>query len=168
MTDFLPHSNNAHSIEIWNFCCLISVRKNLKSISFLRLTCFRREFGMEGMERFVPVSLLERMKRKELRRLIGHFLKLNQQMTGSSKMLTQLQVSENRALCVTCIFWCSIFLLKKWMISRRWFVLGCIIIKFKAHRAKGLKSVWKKRTLTCKEWRKKSFLMNVIGFESSS
>lgn len=33
------------------------------------------------------------MKRKELRRLIGHFLKLNQQMTGSSKMLTQLQVN---------------------------------------------------------------------------
>lgn len=42
------------------------------------------------------MSLLESMKRKELRRLIGHFLKLNQQMTGSSKMLTQLQVSENQ------------------------------------------------------------------------
>lgn len=51
----------------------------------------RREFGLE---RFVPVSLMESMKRKELRRLIGHFLKLNQQMTGSSKMLTQLQVSQ--------------------------------------------------------------------------
>lgn len=51
----------------------------------------RREFGLE---RFVPMSLMESMKRKELRRLIGHFLKLNQQMTGSSKMLTQLQVSQ--------------------------------------------------------------------------
>lgn len=53
----------------------------------------RREFGLE---RFVPGSLLEGMKRKELRRLIGHFLKLNQQMTGSSKMLTQLQVNMSR------------------------------------------------------------------------
>lgn len=51
---------------------------------------FRREFGLE---RFVPSSLIESMKRKELRRLIAHFLKLNSQMTGSSsKMLTQLQV----------------------------------------------------------------------------
>lgn len=49
----------------------------------------RREFGLE---RFLPPSLMENMKRKELRRLIGHFMKLNQQMTGSSKMLTQLQV----------------------------------------------------------------------------
>lgn len=32
------------------------------------------------------------MKRKELRRLVSHFLKLNSQMTGSStKVLTQLQ-----------------------------------------------------------------------------
>lgn len=51
---------------------------------------YRREFGLE---RFVPSSLIEGMKRKELRRLISHFLKLNSQMTGSStKMLTQLQV----------------------------------------------------------------------------
>lgn len=50
----------------------------------------RREFGLE---RFVPVSLFEGMKRKELRRLISHFLKLNAEMTGSSsKVLTQLQV----------------------------------------------------------------------------
>ncbi|XP_017057549.1 LOW QUALITY PROTEIN: uncharacterized protein LOC108098872 [Drosophila ficusphila] len=48
-----------------------------------------REFGLE---RFVPVSLFEGMKRKELRRLISHFLKLNAEMTGSSsKVLTQLQ-----------------------------------------------------------------------------
>lgn len=50
---------------------------------------YRREFGLE---RFVPASLIESMKRKELRRLIAHFLKLNSQMTGTSaKMLTQLQ-----------------------------------------------------------------------------
>ncbi|XP_017484655.1 PREDICTED: uncharacterized protein LOC108373297 [Rhagoletis zephyria] len=48
-----------------------------------------REFGLE---RFVPISLFEGMKRKELRRLISHFLKLNAEMTGSStKVLTQLQ-----------------------------------------------------------------------------
>lgn len=42
----------------------------------------------------MPVSLFEGMKRKELRRLISHFLKLNAEMTGSSsKVLTQLQVS---------------------------------------------------------------------------
>lgn len=52
---------------------------------------YRREFGLE---RFVPSSLIEGMKRKELRRLMAHFLKLNSQMTGSSKMLTQLQVSD--------------------------------------------------------------------------
>ncbi|KAI5637632.1 FERM central domain-containing protein [Phthorimaea operculella] len=47
-----------------------------------------REFGLE---RFVPCSLLESMKRKELHRLIAHFLKLNSQMTGSQRQLTQLQ-----------------------------------------------------------------------------
>ncbi|XP_053605008.1 uncharacterized protein LOC128672111 isoform X2 [Plodia interpunctella] len=45
-----------------------------------------------GLERFVPSGLLESMKRKELRRLIAHFLKLNSQMTGSQRQLTQLQV----------------------------------------------------------------------------
>ncbi|XP_060801455.1 uncharacterized protein LOC106134103 isoform X2 [Amyelois transitella] len=44
-----------------------------------------------GLERFVPSGLLESMKRKELRRLIAHFLKLNSQMTGSQRQLTQLQ-----------------------------------------------------------------------------
>jgi FERM and PDZ domain-containing protein 4 len=53
---------------------------------FVLLT--RREFGLE---RFVPTSLIDGMKRKELRRLVSHFLKLNSQMTGSSKVLTQLQ-----------------------------------------------------------------------------
>ncbi|XP_055677293.1 uncharacterized protein LOC129786358 [Lutzomyia longipalpis] len=54
----------------------------------LTVKTVEREFGLE---RFVPTSLIEGMKRKELRRLISHFLKLNTQMTGSSKMLTQLQ-----------------------------------------------------------------------------
>ncbi|KAJ1531887.1 hypothetical protein ONE63_000535 [Megalurothrips usitatus] len=51
-----------------------------------------REFGLE---RFVPVSLMETMKRKELRKIIGHFLKMNQNMTTASgighKSLTSLQ-----------------------------------------------------------------------------
>ncbi|XP_055852569.1 uncharacterized protein LOC129916576 [Episyrphus balteatus] len=61
------------------------------SVSPAKLTVkvVEREFGLE---RFVPSSLFEGMKRKELRRLISHFLKLNSQMTGSStKTLTQLQ-----------------------------------------------------------------------------
>lgn len=39
----------------------------------------------------MPTSLIDGMKRKELRRLVSHFLKLNSQMTGSAKVLTQLQ-----------------------------------------------------------------------------
>lgn len=55
----------------------------------LTVKTVEREFGLE---RFVPSSLIEGMKNKELRRLIAHFLKLNAQMTGSStKQLTQLQ-----------------------------------------------------------------------------
>ncbi|EDW13831.2 uncharacterized protein LOC6572228 [Drosophila mojavensis] len=54
----------------------------------LTVKLVEREFGLE---RFVPVSLFEGMKRKELRRLISHFLKVNAEMTGSSKVLTQLQ-----------------------------------------------------------------------------
>ncbi|XP_028041755.1 uncharacterized protein LOC114251617 isoform X2 [Bombyx mandarina] len=54
----------------------------------LTVKAVEREFGLE---RFVPSSLLESMKRKELRRLIAHFLKLNSQMTGSQRHLTQLQ-----------------------------------------------------------------------------
>ena len=55
----------------------------------LILLYFRREFGLE---RFVPISLMESMKRKELRKLLSHLLKLNQTMTGSShKCLTSLQ-----------------------------------------------------------------------------
>lgn len=54
----------------------------------LTVKAVEREFGLE---RFVPSGLLESMKRKELRRLIAHFLKLNTQMTGSQRQLTQLQ-----------------------------------------------------------------------------
>lgn len=62
----------------------------LVSVDFTTFFFFcRREFGLE---RFVPTSLIDGMKRKELRRLVSHFLKLNSQMTGSStKVLTQLQ-----------------------------------------------------------------------------
>jgi hypothetical protein len=49
----------------------------------------RREFGLE---RFVPVSLMSTMKRKELRKLIGHFLKLNHNLSPTGqKSLTSLQ-----------------------------------------------------------------------------
>uniref|UniRef100_T1I9V3 FERM domain-containing protein n=1 Tax=Rhodnius prolixus TaxID=13249 RepID=T1I9V3_RHOPR len=45
-----------------------------------------------GLERFVPSSLLETMKRKELRKVLTHLLKLNYTMTGTShKCLTALQ-----------------------------------------------------------------------------
>ncbi|XP_049872673.1 uncharacterized protein LOC126371433 [Pectinophora gossypiella] len=54
----------------------------------LTVKAVEREFGLE---RFVPSGLLESMKNKELRRLIAHFLKLNSQMTGSQRQLTQLQ-----------------------------------------------------------------------------
>ncbi len=45
-----------------------------------------------GLERFVPSSLAESMKRKELKKLIGHFLKLNSNLTApGQKNLTALQ-----------------------------------------------------------------------------
>lgn len=51
--------------------------------------CHRQEFGLE---RFVPVSLMSTMKRKELRKLIGHFLKLNHSLSpAGQKSLTSLQ-----------------------------------------------------------------------------
>lgn len=53
------------------------------------LMFYRREFGLE---RFVPVSLMSTMKRKELRKLIGHFLKLNHNLSPTGqKSLTSLQ-----------------------------------------------------------------------------
>uniref|UniRef100_A0A1B6M6W8 FERM and PDZ domain-containing protein 4 n=1 Tax=Graphocephala atropunctata TaxID=36148 RepID=A0A1B6M6W8_9HEMI len=57
--------------------------------SKITVKSIEREFGLE---RFVPVSLMESMKRKELRKLLSHLLKLNQTMTGTShKCLTSLQ-----------------------------------------------------------------------------
>ena len=50
-----------------------------------------------GLEKFVPSSLAETMKRKELRKLLGHFLKLNSSLTAGGgngsgqKNLTALQ-----------------------------------------------------------------------------
>lgn len=50
---------------------------------------FRKEFGLD---RFIPASVLDNLKRKEIRKLLGHFLKLHSTMTGSGKQLTSLQV----------------------------------------------------------------------------
>ncbi|XP_049847284.1 uncharacterized protein LOC126299428 isoform X1 [Schistocerca gregaria] len=55
----------------------------------ITVKAIEREFGLE---RFVPVSLISTMKRKELRKLIGHFLKLNNNLSPSGqKSLTSLQ-----------------------------------------------------------------------------
>ena len=43
------------------------------------LLLFRRESGLES---FVPTSLAESMKRKELKKLLGHFLKMNSSLTA--------------------------------------------------------------------------------------
>lgn len=49
----------------------------------------RKEFGLD---KFVPVSLMESMKRKELRKLLTQLLKFNQEITGTPhKTLTSLQ-----------------------------------------------------------------------------
>ncbi|VVC42556.1 Hypothetical protein CINCED_3A019130 [Cinara cedri] len=61
------------------------------NIPYCKVTvkAIEREFGLE---KFVPVSLMETMKRKELRKLLTHLLKLNQTMTGTNyKTLTALQ-----------------------------------------------------------------------------
>ena len=45
-----------------------------------------------GLERFVPTSLTESMKKKELRKLLAHFLKLNSNLVShGQKFLTGLQ-----------------------------------------------------------------------------
>ena len=45
-----------------------------------------------GLESFVPNSLAESMKRKELKKLLGHFLKMNTNLTApGQKNLTALQ-----------------------------------------------------------------------------
>lgn len=69
-----------HSYKIYSKCSCVSN----KIFMF-----HRQEFGLE---RFVPVSLMSTMKRKELRKLIGHFLKLNHNLSPSGqKSLTSLQ-----------------------------------------------------------------------------
>ena len=66
---------------------------------------FRKE---SGLERFVPASLAESMKRKELKKLLGHFLKLNTNLTApGQKNLTALQVSE--ILNYTCFVYILIY-----------------------------------------------------------
>ena len=47
-----------------------------------RLCIFRKE---AGLERFVPMSLADSMKRKELRKLLSHFLKQNALISHESK-----------------------------------------------------------------------------------
>ncbi|KAI9562022.1 hypothetical protein GHT06_012987 [Daphnia sinensis] len=55
----------------------------------LTIKNIEREYGLE---RFVPTSLVEAMKRKELRKLLSHFFKVNQQLTApGQKQLTVLQ-----------------------------------------------------------------------------
>lgn len=45
-----------------------------------------------GLERFVPSSYVDSMKRKELRKILSHFLKLNSNLTApGQKQLTALQ-----------------------------------------------------------------------------
>ncbi|KAJ8919202.1 hypothetical protein NQ315_012190, partial [Exocentrus adspersus] len=56
--------------------------------SKLTVKTIEREFGLE---RFVPATLLETMKGKEVRKLLGHFLKLHASMAGPGKQLTALQ-----------------------------------------------------------------------------
>ena len=40
-----------------------------------------------GLERFVPPSLAESMKKKEMQKLLGHFLKLNSSLLGPGNFL---------------------------------------------------------------------------------
>ncbi|XP_017783981.1 PREDICTED: FERM and PDZ domain-containing protein 4 [Nicrophorus vespilloides] len=54
----------------------------------LTVKVVEKEFGLE---RFVPASLLEKMKRKEVRKLVAHFLKMHASMAGPGKQLTALQ-----------------------------------------------------------------------------
>ncbi|KAK5650693.1 hypothetical protein RI129_001722 [Pyrocoelia pectoralis] len=61
------------------------------NISAAKLTVktVERDFGLE---RFVPASLLENMKRKEIHKVLSHFFKLHASMAGPGKQLTALQV----------------------------------------------------------------------------
>ena len=53
--------------------------KGFDNNNIFYLFLFRRESGLES---FVPTSLAESMKRKELKKLLGHFLKLNSSLTA--------------------------------------------------------------------------------------
>lgn len=67
----------------------LQCRHVLVSLMLFFSRLIRREYGLE---RFVPTSLVEAMKRKELRKLLSHFFKINQQLTApGQKQLTALQ-----------------------------------------------------------------------------
>ena len=68
---------------------MLEMMTGLWLLIFLSIPPDRREYGLE---RFVPTSLVEAMKRKELRKLLSHFVKVNQQLTApGQKQLTALQ-----------------------------------------------------------------------------
>lgn len=58
------------------------------SINKLTVKTVEKKFGLD---KFVPISLLENVKRKELCKLIAHFLKLHSTLTEPDKQLTPLQ-----------------------------------------------------------------------------
>ena len=60
---------------------LATVFQPLQLQSLTRNSLFRKE---TGLERFIPGSLAETMKRKELRKLLTHFIKLNSNLVNSS------------------------------------------------------------------------------------
>jgi hypothetical protein len=61
----------------------------LVSASKVTVKMVEKEYGLE---RFVPASLAETMKKKEMQKLLGHFLKINTNMLGpGQKQLTALQ-----------------------------------------------------------------------------
>lgn len=43
------------------------------------------------MERFLPASVLETTKSKELRKLLNHYMKINEGLIPGQKQLTELQ-----------------------------------------------------------------------------
>ena len=44
-----------------------------------------------GLETFVPSSVLDTMKPKEIRKLLAHYIKVNQGLAPGQKQLTELQ-----------------------------------------------------------------------------
>ena len=61
--------------------------KDFDNNNIFYLFLFRRESGLES---FVPASLAESMKRKELKKLLGHFLKLNSSLTAPGNYLNSI------------------------------------------------------------------------------